>query len=95
MLATGGGAVLRPENMKALEMTGQIVCLRAKPETIYERVKTDTNRPLLQVPDPKKKIEEMLDTRAQAYSRCTFSVDTDGKTVEAIVEEIIAKSNKP
>ncbi len=92
VIATGGGAVLRPENMTALETTGQIVCLRASVETICERVKNDTNRPLLQVPDPKKKIEEMLSSRARAYSHCTFAVDTDGKTVEKIVDEIIEKA---
>jgi shikimate kinase len=90
VIACGGGAVLKTENVQALEKTGKIVCLRARPETIYERIKNDTSRPLLQVPNPKKKIEEMLSERAPHYARSSFAIDTDGKTIETIVEEIIS-----
>lgn len=93
VIATGGGAVLRLENLRALECTSQIVCLCATPETIYNRLKSDTTRPLLQVFDPKKKIEGLLASRADCYARCTFAINTDNKTIEAIVDEIITRAN--
>ena len=92
VIATGGGAVLRLENLRALECTSQIVCLCATPETIYERIKHDTNRPLLQVFDPKKKIEDLLSSRATCYARCTFAVETNNKSIEDIVQEIVSRA---
>jgi len=88
VISCGGGAVLRVENMNALESTGVVVYLRAKPETIFERIKTDTNRPLLKVADPLSKITELLNLRKQYYTRCSFSIDTDDHTANEIAKRI-------
>lgn len=60
VVATGGGAVLRPENRAALRQAGTVIYLNVAPGMLYERTKLDPNRPLLQVNNPRKKIEEML-----------------------------------
>ncbi|RMF90114.1 MAG: shikimate kinase, partial [Methanobacteriota archaeon] len=61
IIITGGGVVLNPENMKLLRKNGVIVYLHATPEVLYERVKSETHRPLLQVKDPMAKIRELLE----------------------------------
>ena len=67
VLSTGGGMAIRPQNQVLLKQIGTVVYLQAKPETIYERVKGDTKRPLLQCEDPLNKIKEMLVNREPSY----------------------------
>jgi shikimate kinase len=55
VLATGGGAVLRPANRKALHQHTTVIYLRATPDELFRRLRHDTQRPLLQVADPLKK----------------------------------------
>jgi shikimate kinase len=88
VIACGGGAVIKEENMKALEGSGVIVCLIATAEAIYERIKHDTTRPLLKVEKPMQRIKELLAQREPYYKRCAFTVDTTAKTPEEIVEII-------
>lgn len=67
VLATGGGAVLDPENRKRLTETGLIVYLCAAPEDLYARTQYDRNRPLLQVADPLGKLRELYALRDPLY----------------------------
>ena len=67
VVATGGGAVLRPENRAALKEGGIVVYLHATPRLLFERTRLDHNRPLLQVADPMKKIEELFAVRDPLY----------------------------
>lgn len=92
VISTGGGAVLRQENMDNLRRNGIIICLRARPETIYERTKHDTSRPLLQVEDPLKRIRELLEFRKPYYEQADIMIDTDEKSPEEIVAEILEKT---
>jgi len=89
VIATGGGIVLRKENMDELEKNGFIVNLKAKPETIYKRIKNNTDRPLLNKPDPKKEIQKLLKIRKPYYERCNLSVETDKESPEEIIKFII------
>lgn len=91
VIVTGGGVVLKKENMENLRRKGVIVYLHAKPDAIYERVKHETHRPLLQVENPMKKIKEMLEHRAQFYANNDFMVDTSELTTEEAAEEILKK----
>jgi shikimate kinase len=52
VVATGGGAVLRPENRAAIKQGGTVIYLHAAPRLLFERTRLDPNRPLLQVADP-------------------------------------------
>lgn len=94
IISTGGGAVLRQENMDALRENGVIICLTATPETILKRTSNNNDRPLLQVEDPLKKIQELLKFRMPYYEKADIMIDTENKTPLEIAEEIIAKVNK-
>lgn len=91
VISTGGGVVMREENMTNLRKKGVIICLMASPETIFERTKDDTSRPLLQVKDPLQRIRELLNFRRPYYEKADIMIDTDGKTPEEVAEEIIKK----
>lgn len=94
IISTGGGAPLKKENMDALRKNGIIVCLMATPETILKRTTHDSNRPLLQVEDPFKKIKELLDLRRPFYENSDIIIDTEGKTPIQIAKEIISEIGK-
>jgi len=90
VVSTGGGMVLRQENVKILKKLGSLVLLWASPEKIYERVKEEPYRPLLKVADPIAKIKELLKLREPIYKKAAdFVIDTSGLKVGQVAEEII------
>ena len=89
IISTGGGAVLRDENMEALKENGIIFCLNASTETIMERTGRSEDRPLLKVENPKEKISEMLSSRRPFYKKAGIMIETDCKTPLEIVQEIM------
>jgi len=82
VISTGGGVVLREENMSALESNGVIINLEASPETILFRTGAGKDRPLLNVTDPLSEILTLLKTREPFYGRCSFRINTDKTTPE-------------
>ena len=89
IVATGGGLPMRPENRSLLKKLGPVVYLRVQPETVYERLKEDTTRPLLRGEDPMGRIRSMLEQRHPVYQQTAdLVVDVDGLTVDEIVEKI-------
>ena len=91
VIITGGGVVLNKDNVLDLRRKGVIVYLHASPEVIYNRVKDDTDRPLLQVKEPLKKITELLEYRAQFYKDNDVEIDTTRLTVEKAASEVVKK----
>jgi len=91
IISTGGGAVLKQENMDALRKQGVIICLMASPEIILKRTSHNSNRPLLKVEDPFEKIKELLNFRKPFYEKADILIDTEDKTPLQIAEEIIDK----
>jgi len=91
IISTGGGAVLKQENMDILRENGVIVCLTASPETILRRTGTSNDRPLLQVENPLDKINQLLNFRRPFYEKADIMIDTEGKTPLHVAEEIIEK----
>lgn len=89
IISVGGGLPMREENRALLHDLGQVFYLCAEGETIYERVKDDTTRPLLQVDDPLKKITALLKERDPYYMAAADVVITvDGKSFSQILDEI-------
>ena len=91
VISTGGGAVIRDENRSAFKENGVTICLIAHPESIYDRIKHETHRPLLQGVDPLAKIRELLDAREQFYRQADFIVDTSERSVDDVISEIKEK----
>ena len=89
VVATGGGVVLNYENVRTLESTGIGICLNVSPETIYERVRRQTHRPLLQVEDPLQRIRDMLASRREAYSRVSHQIECTDDDFEENVRRIL------
>ena len=89
VIATGGGAVLDPENVQHLKMGGVVVCLRAEPGVILQRIGTNDRRPLLEGQERLARIRELLEMRAASYARADLSIDTSTSNVEEVVDQIV------
>lgn len=90
LLATGGGAVLAPENRAELKTHGTVIYLRAPVKALLRRTQRDRNRPLLQVADPAAKLRELYDQRDPLYREVAhLIVDTGNQSVRALAEQII------
>ncbi len=89
IISTGGGIVLNPDNIADFEKTGLVVCLLADAETVLDRVRHDSSRPLL-AGDKEAKIVELLEHRKTLYESITHKIDTSGRpSPEPTAEEII------
>ena len=95
ILATGGGAVLIPENRETLKKNGAVIYLRANVHELWLRTRNDKNRPLLQGTDSRAKLEQLFAERDPLYREvATIVMDTGGQPVNAIVhhiEELLSK----
>ncbi len=90
--SVGGGTPVREENRELLKRLGTVVWLRIRPDTVYERLKNDTTRPLLQCENPRERIRELIDARREAYESCAdIIVDVDECNVENVLDEILEK----
>ncbi len=89
VIDTGGGVVMREENLANLKSTGVVICLTADEETIMERTKKYKHRPLLNVEDPKLKIRTLLAKRAPFYAKADHCIDTGKLTIRQVVEKIV------
>ena len=96
IVSTGGGAPLDPGNRAAMAKSGVIVCLEAKPDFLYDRLKRHLGdeskgqvRPLLEGDDPKKRIEALKEYRQRFYATADWTVHTDDLTVDEVVGEVI------
>ena len=92
IISCGGGVVVRPQNTQNMKKSGKIVFLTATPETIYERVKNSTDRPILNGHMNVEYIAELMEKRRALYEEAAdITIQTDGKTREQICAEIIGK----
>ena len=91
VIATGGGIVLKQENIDFLKKNGKIINLTTSVEKILERASKSSVRPLLNVKDKKSEIEKLLAKRKPFYKKCDFSVDTTDTTPKEAAEKIVKK----
>ena len=86
VIATGGGAVLRPANRHALRAGAIVVYLKAHPDDLARRLSRDTHRPLLQVSDPRQRLRDLFSERDPLYRQTAHVlVDTARKSAATIV----------
>lgn len=88
-VSTGGGILLREENVQALREAGPVVCLTATPETILARTQSEGHRPLLEVEEPVERIRELLAERAGCYARSDVQIVTDELSPEAVADRVV------
>ncbi|WP_036247779.1 shikimate kinase AroK [Methylobacter sp. BBA5.1] len=92
VLATGGGAILREQNRKLLKENGFIVYLQCSVERILERTRRDSQRPLLQIENPKERLESLFAQREPLYLSCAdYKVDTGTMQSKTVVNHILEK----
>lgn len=90
IISVGGGLPLKEENRMLLKELGTVLYLRARPDTIYGRLKNDTTRPLLRGDDPEGKIRTMIQIRGPVYEEAAdVIIDVDEKGYETLIGEII------
>lgn len=95
VLATGGGAILKPENRQFLMSRGTTIYLYANIETLFERTSKDRNRPLLQIDNPREKLEELFEIRDPLYRETAdIIIDTGKDSVRLALKEILEELQK-
>lgn len=92
VVSCGGGIVMRDDNAENMKKNGRVVLLTATPETILERVKDSNERPILEHHKNVEFISQLMDKRREKYKNIAdITVQTDGKSIDEICDEIIAK----
>ena len=89
IISIGGGAFEKKENRKLLMSNGIVFYLRAGVNELYERIKGDTLRPLLDCADPRGRLQFLLNQREKNYKKAHFIINTENKTIDKIVTELI------
>lgn len=89
IIATGGGIILDQANINLLQKNGIIICLSARPEIIFERVKRRNNRPLLKKENLYESIVELMKDREELYKCADFYINTSDFGFQEIIDKII------
>ena len=92
LVSCGGGVVLRPENVEIMKATGTILMLSATPQTIFQRVRYSTKRPILNGNMNVEFIAELMAKRDPAYrAAADVTVSIDGKTSDVVARELVER----
>jgi shikimate kinase len=89
VISTGGGLPANPENLASLKTHSLVVCLWASPEKIWERVRSQTHRPLLREPDPLAKIRSLLADREPFYREADVLLNTEMRSLKDVAQQVI------
>jgi len=88
VFATGGGLGANREHLASLKEHALIVCLWAAPEVIWQRVRTQTHRPLLQGPDAMTKVRELLEARGPVYRQADILIGTGMRSIKEVAFQV-------
>lgn len=89
VISTGGGLPTNPANLASLKIHSLVVCLWASPEKIWERVRNQTHRPLLNEADPLAKIHRLLEERAPYYRQADVLLNTEMRSLKDVAQQVI------
>lgn len=89
VLATGGGAFMDPRTREAIRARGISIWLRADLDLLVRRVARRNDRPLLQVDDPRRKLEELMAIRYPVYAEADLTVDSQDGPPDATLERVL------
>ena len=85
VIATGGGAVVDPDNRAAMRACGSVVCLTADPAAILTRIGSGRDRPLLAAAEDRpRRVRQLLEERAEAYADADLTVETSRTSAEEV-----------
>jgi len=91
VVATGGGIVLAEENLQVMRESGTVVYLRARLESLWERTRHDSSRPLLATPNPRERLSELLKQREPLYRAAAhIVVDSGPQSAATLVNRVLA-----
>lgn len=88
VIATGGGLVCQPGNMELLKSGALVVCLWAAPDTIWERVRMQTHRPLLQVAEPRAEVTRLMGLREPFYRESDVLVNSGLRSLREVANQV-------
>jgi shikimate kinase len=92
VLATGGGAVLRPSSRACLKANGTVLYLHAEPETLWQRLRNSRHRPMLRGADPRNRLVELYQLRDPLYREvATHMIESDRDAVMRFVRWLDAE----
>jgi shikimate kinase len=89
VISAGGGFVINPNNLASLKSHALVICLWASPEIIWERVKAQTHRPLLQHPEPLAKIRELIEERSAAYHEADAMIHSGFRSPREVAQQVL------
>lgn len=90
VMATGGGAVIKPENREVLKSNGFVVYLHCSIDKILYRTRHDTQRPLLRTDNPRQRLQDLLAQRDPLYMECAdFKIDSGALPGKTVVKTIL------
>ena len=89
VISTGGGLAVSPDNLASLKSHALVVCLWASPEAIWERVRHQSHRPILQTIDPPARIRELLAQREPFYKQADVLVNTELRSLREVVQQVL------
>ena len=89
VISTGGGLPVEPANLESLKTHALVVGLWASPERIWERVRNQTHRPLLQDADPQARIRTLLAAREPFYRQADVLINTELRSVREVAQQIL------
>lgn len=89
VISTGGGLPVNPANLASLKTHALVVCLWASAEKIFERVRHQTHRPLLNNPDPLGKIRSLFAAREPFYHQADVLVNTEMRSIKEVAHQVI------
>ena len=89
VIATGGGTLLSSDNARILSQRGQIICLYADSQTIYNRVVRKNNRPLLKGENVSSEINRLLEERKKIYDNIKWKIDTTNLNIQEVTDKTI------
>ncbi len=93
IISAGGGAFENPDNRRRLLENSFVFFLKASPQTIYDRIKAESHRPLLKKNFSVEKIANILSLREKNYQKANYTIETDKKTPQDIAKEIAGVIN--
>jgi shikimate kinase len=89
VISAGGGLGADEANQASLKQHALVVCLCATPESIWQRVKNQTHRPLLQDPDPLNRIRALLAERTPVYRQADVLMNTEMRSVRDVAQQVL------